>query len=268
MATLNRKSRIGLLLLVSLIAITALVFTGPIPQDPRYHLFADTSQVLGVGNFWNIASNLPFILVGLIGLSRCPRLTRVESRTGFIVFCAAAILVGIGSAYYHVAPSNGSLLWDRLPMAMAFMAFFSILLGERVITRYRRSCLWLLVFTGLSAVVYWSWTESLGRGDLRPYLLVQFLPVLLIPLIIFLFPSRYLSNTLLLVSFALYFVAKLLEHFDAEVLDIIAVTGGHALKHVAAAVAGLCIVYSVPCRGGSMQSPRNVAAKPGRDAHP
>jgi hypothetical protein len=248
MSTLPGNSRIGLLLLVSLITVAALFFVGPIPQDPRYHLFADSSQTLGLRNFWNIVSNFPFIAVGLFGLSRYSRLTQPESRSGYIVFCVAAVFVGIGSSYYHVAPSNSSLLWDRLPMAVAFMAFLSLLLGERVISRYKTLSLWLLVLIGLSSVVYWSWTESLGRGDLRPYLLVQFLPVLLIPLIIFLFPSRYMRNSMLLSSFAQYFIAKLLEHFDTEVLSIIGLTGGHALKHVAAAVAVLCIIYAIPVK--------------------
>jgi hypothetical protein len=128
------------------------------------------------------------------------------------------------------------------------MAFLSMLLGERVIGAYKQACLWLLVFTGICSVVYWSWTESLGRGDLRPYLLVQFLPVLLIPLIVSLFPSRYLSNSLLLSSFALYLVAKLLEHFDSGILNITGLTGGHAFKHVAAAIAGICIIYAIPAR--------------------
>ena len=248
MSILVRNLRIWLLILVSAMTVAALIFVGPIPQDPRYHLFADSNQILGLDNFWNIVSNFPFIVVGLIGLSRCLRLTQVESTAGYIVFCVSAVLVGIGSSYYHDNPSNGSLLWDRLPMAIAFMAFLSMLLGERIITRHKQACLWLLAFIGLSAVVYWSWTESLGRGDLRPYLLVQFLPVLLIPLIVWLFPSRYISNSLLLTSFALYFVAKLLEHFDTQIMSISGLTGGHAWKHVVAAVAGLCIIYAIPAR--------------------
>jgi hypothetical protein len=133
-------------------------------------------------------------------------------------------------------------------MSVAFMALFSMLLGERVISAHKQLSLWLLVFIGVCAALYWSWTESLGRGDLRPYILVQFLPVLLIPIIVFMFPSRYINNSLLLSSFGLYFVAKALEHFDAEVLSITGLTGGHALKHVAAAVAGLCIIYSIRAR--------------------
>jgi hypothetical protein len=228
--------------------VAALVFVGPIPQDPRYHLFADSNQDLGLKNFWNVVSNFPFIVAGLLGLLRYSRLAQTESGPGYIVLCVAVVAVGIGSSYYHDNPSNSSLLWDRLPMSIAFMALFSMLLGERVITRYKQASLWLLIVIGLSAVLYWSWTESLGRGDLRPYLLVQFLPILLIPFIVFIFPARYISNSLLLSAFGLYIVAKALEHFDAEVMSIIGLTGGHALKHVAAAVAGLCIIYSIPAR--------------------
>ena len=236
------------MVLVSVMAIAALFFVGPIPQDPRYHLFADSGQVLGLYNFWNVVSNVPFIVVGLLGLSRYSRLTQTESGAGYIVLCVAIVCVGIGSSYYHDDPSNSSLLWDRLPMTVAFMALFSMLLGERVITGYKQLSLWLLVLIGVCAALYWSWTESLGRGDLRPYVLVQFLPVLLIPIIVFMFPSRYISNSLLLSSFGLYFIAKALEHFDAEILNITGLTGGHALKHFAAAVAGLFIIYSIPAR--------------------
>jgi hypothetical protein len=40
----------------------------PIPQDPSYHQFADQRTLLGIPNFWNVVSNLPFVLVGAIGL--------------------------------------------------------------------------------------------------------------------------------------------------------------------------------------------------------
>src|SRR5262245_66429760 len=40
----------------------------PIPQDPGYHDFADQRSCLGVPNCLNVASNLPFLTVGLLGL--------------------------------------------------------------------------------------------------------------------------------------------------------------------------------------------------------
>lgn len=103
--------------------------------------------IAGVANFWNVVSNLPFLAVGAFGLWRYQHLTRAESRSGYLLLCAGVALVGLGSAYYHHAPSNASLLWDRLPMTIAFMALFSMLLGERVIADHKRLWLWSLAVT-------------------------------------------------------------------------------------------------------------------------
>jgi predicted membrane channel-forming protein YqfA (hemolysin III family) len=245
---LSHESRCGILALISAAAVAALLFVGPIPQDPNYHLFSDFRQISGVRNFWNVLSNLPFLLVGAVGLLRYSKLSHKESAQAYLVMCVGVVLVGFGSAYYHYAPSNDTLLWDRLPMTIAFMALLSLLLNERVIRSPQRYMLWIFVSAGAAAVFYWSWTESLGKGDLRPYALVQFLPVLLMPLMLAMFNQRYLSNKLLLGAFALYFAAKALEHFDAQILAATGLMSGHAIKHVAAAAAVLCIIYAVPTR--------------------
>lgn len=237
-----------ILVFITLAAVAALLFIGPTPQDPNYHLFADTRRIGGVSNFWNVVSNLPFLIVGTLGLLRFSRLSQAACAQGYLVICIGVVLVAFGSAYYHLNPNNETLLLDRLPMAVAFMALLSLLLDERVLESPRPDLLWILVTLGAAAAVYWGWTESLGKGDLRPYVLVQFLPVLLLPLILTLFPQRYLSNRLLFVSFGLYFVAKALEHFDGQVFLTTGVMSGHAIKHVAAAAAVLCIIYAIPTR--------------------
>ena len=219
-----------------------------IALDPSYHLFADDRTIAGIGHFWNVVSNLAFLVAGGLGLLRFPRLTHEESRAPYLVMCTGAMLVGLGSAYYHDAPTNSTLLWDRLPMTVAFMALFSMLLGERVIHAGKRPLLWVLVAIGAASVFYWSWTESRGMGDLRPYALVQYLPFMLMPLIVFLYPPRYLSNRLLLAAFGLYLVAKLFEHFDGPVFAATGFMSGHAMKHLAAAAAVLCLAYAVPVR--------------------
>lgn len=243
---LSRNTRIGILALIALSAVLALLFVGPIAQDPNYHHFADTRRIAGIGNFWNVASNLPFLLVGIIGLLRCSSLARGETAQCYLVLCIGIVLVSFGSAYYHYAPGNERLLWDRLPMTLAFMALLSLLVNERLFATPRRYVLWVLVTAGMAAALYWSWTESLGRGDLRPYILVQFLPVLLMPLMLAMFPARYLGNSLLLLAFALYFAAKALEHYDGQVFSAVGIISGHSIKHLAAAAAVLCIIYAVP----------------------
>jgi hypothetical protein len=88
-------------------------------------------------------------------------------------------------------------------------------------------------------VLWWAWTEAHGHGDLRPYAAVQFLPILLIPGLLLLFPQP--GRGPLWGVLALYGLAKALEHWDAAILALIGITGGHAIKHLAAA-AGIGVI--------------------------
>jgi hypothetical protein len=243
-----RKFGRAILALVSVAALTALLLQGPIAQDPAYHSFADTRAVAGIGNFYNVLSNLPFLLFGLYGLSRISDLAQPASRNAYVALCIGVLLVGFGSSWYHLGPSNQSLLWDRLPMTIAFMALFSMLLDERDVLGRGTPTLWPLLIAGIGSVAYWRWSEWQGAGDLRPYVLVQFLPILLIPLILLLFPAKYLSGRWLIMALALYFAAKLLEYFDRPIFQALGFVSGHSLKHLVAGIAVLCIILAVPVR--------------------
>lgn len=240
--------RVGILVLISVAAVVALLFTGPIPQDPAYHLFADARRMLGIPNFWNVASNLPFLAAGWLGFARFRRLSRSETAEAYLVMCTAIVLVAFGSAYYHLDPSNSTLLWDRLPITVAFMALFSLLLTERIFRSHYRFVLWILVAAGAAAAIYWYWSETQGHGDLRPYALVQFLPLVLIPLILLMFRQHYLNGRLLIYAIGLYAVAKAFEHWDPEVFSMLGEISGHTIKHFAAAFAIVFVIYAVPVR--------------------
>lgn len=240
--------RAVILISISVIAIAVLLFAGPIPQDPSYHLFADSREFVGVVNAWNVLSNIPFLLVGIYGLWRCKYLSSQEARTPYAALCVGVLLVGFGSAYYHLSPSTPSLLWDRLPMTITFMALFSLVLDERVLPSRKIRTLWPLLTIGIGAVLYWYWTESNGHGDLRAYILVQFLPMLLLPTILLLFPGQYLKGRALAAAMAFYLVAKLFEQFDGPVFQALGILSGHSLKHLVSAIAVFCIVIAVPVR--------------------
>lgn len=242
----EQSARRLIVLAVGLAATFGLFLFDRIPQDAKYHLFADTDTLGGVPNFWNLTSNWPFLVVGAFALWRLPRLAIRECWPAYSVLSVGIMLVGFGSAYYHYAPSTQTLFWDRLPMTVAFMGLFSLLLGERVISSYKNTTLVFLVAGGIAAVLYWSWTEASGRGDLRPYAVVQFLPLLLMPLILALFPRKYLDSRLLLYALAWYLVAKALEQYDHQLLSLVGAVGGHPLKHIAAAIGALCLVCAVP----------------------
>lgn len=240
---LIRSKRHFLLMSVSLVAIVAMFFVAPIAQDLSYHQFADQQTLFSIPHFWNVVSNLPFIWVGLIGLTVLRKknnnaLTGMlpELRMAYITFFIGVFLTGFGSSYYHWNPINATLLWDRLPMTISFMAFFTVIIGENISIPLAKILFYPLVFLGIVSAVYWIVTESNGAGDLRPYALVQFLPVLLIPLILWLYPSPFNGQRYIVYVIGAYVVAKLMEHFDHQIFEVLGMMSGHAIKHVVAAV--------------------------------
>lgn len=240
----SRKLRLWLLALLSLSAAVAAFLIEPVPQDPAYHGFVDQRRVFGVANFWNVISNIGYLLVGVFGLARLKQVQAPVLRHGYLIFCIAVIFVALGSSWYHYAPTNESLVWDRLPMAPGFMALFALLLGERISWPLAQRLLWPLVFLGIASVLYWAWTEDRGAGDLRPYALVQFLPILLMPLLLLLFPGNAASGRWLWWTFAGYVLAKIAEHFDGAIHGALGISG-HSLKHFVSSAAVLFAVFAM-----------------------
>lgn len=243
------RRRIGLWLLAALVAasILALALLPPIAQPAGYHRFADRRQILGIPNFWNVVSNLPFLLVGLAGvrelLLRKPQGVLGELRPAWLVFFLGAAGVALGSAWYHLAPTDASLTWDRLPMTVCLTSLLVILLGEHLEPRQARHLLPPLLVLGLASVVYWRLT-----GDLRLYVLVQFLPLLLIALLLLLFPSRLTKVHLMWLLLLAYGVAKGLEAADAWVFSLGGWVSGHTLKHLAAAAGMYALLWALRLR--------------------
>jgi hypothetical protein len=236
---LNLERVVNLLIgLVATAAIAGAFLLDPIPQDPAYHHFADGLGLFGIPNFWNVATNLPFLAIGLAGLLRLSRLRVPALRPHYLVFCIGIALVGVGSAWYHWDPTTPTLVWDRLPMTVAFMALFAALISDRLSPVLGRALLGPLVALGISSIAWWIHTELLGRGDLRPYAVVQFLPLLLIPLLL-LRPGA-LHTGWLWATLGAYIAAKLAEHFDGAILDAFGLFSGHSLKHLLAALGAWC----------------------------
>jgi hypothetical protein len=236
--------RLLALLAVTVVAAFVVLRLPPIPQDPGYHRFADARPWLGIPNFQNVASNLPFLFIGLIGLARLRRRIAepgspapIGEVGAWLLLFLGVTLTAFGSSYYHWAPSNGTLLWDRLPMTLGFMGFLAGIVGERISRRAYRLLLWPLVGVGVASVLYWYATERQGHGDLRLYALVQFFPLLLIPLIMALYRPRYSHARYIFFALGWYVAAKALEHWDPQIFAATSgIVGGHALKHLAAAM--------------------------------
>jgi hypothetical protein len=212
------------------ISLIALLFVPPIPQPQSYHQFADQRTLLGVPHFWNVISNVGFILVGALGL------LRVRDLSGWVFFLGV-FLTGFSSSYYHWNPNDLGLFWDRLPMAIAFMAVLAVVLEERVDARLGRALLWPLVALGIVSLLVWLRTD-----DLRLYGWVQFFPCVALLLMFWLLPSKYTGTGYWYAAAGWYALAKLLEHFDAAIYSATGqIMSGHSLKHLAAA----CGCYAV-----------------------
>ena len=240
MNLLSRRVRLSILVAVGVAATAAVALYGPIAQPPGYHAFADQRVVWGIPNFWNVVSSLPFLVVGVAGMMelvrKWPQGALIPLKAAYLAFFAGAAMVALASAYYHYAPTDLSLAWDRLPMTVVFMAFFAVIIGEHISPQFGRLLLGPLLALGVISVVYWHFTEAGGHGDLRLYVIVQFVPMVLIPLILLFFPSRLSHVRLIWAVLGAYGVAKLFELADEWVFSHSHVVSGHTLKHLFAAL--------------------------------
>ena len=229
-----------LILVVAIAAVAATFFLPPIAQDVAYHDFADKREILGISNFFNVVSNVPFFVIGVWGLVFLRRRTLAVSKEeipAFMTLFSGIALTGFGSVYYHLAPSNATLFWDRLPMTMIFMSLMAVIIGERISPAEGRWLLPIFLAVGFASVVYWRVTELQGAGDLRFYGFVQFFPVLAIPLIIFLYPSARTGTAKLIAAGGFYLFAKIAEVLDAPIFEFSGMVSGHTVKHLMAGIA-------------------------------
>ena len=237
--------RAALLLAFLFLPLIALVTAAePIGQDPAYHGFADQRAFFGISNALNVLSNLPFLLVGVLGLRYALREEELATRTAWGVHFAGTALVCFGSAYFHWEPNNATLVWDRIPMTVAFMGLFVALLSEHMERNIESVLIAPALIVGVGSVLWWAYS-----GDLRVYVWVQFGPLLAIPILIVFFRGQYSHRHYLLYGLGFYLAAKLAEMWDRQIFEA---TGnwlsGHSLKHVLAAGAALCLLLMLKRR--------------------
>jgi hypothetical protein len=232
-------------------------------QPEAYHQFADRRAWLGIPNFLDVLSNLPFLAVGLAGLwtlknGRHPATAFTDrwERGAFMLLFTGVALVALGSGYYHAHPTTPRLFWDRLPMTIVFSVLVGITIGERISLQAGRRLTPALVVAAVGSVIVWRAT-----GDLRLYGFVQFFSMLALPLLLVLRPPRYTRTGDLVWMIALYAGAKLLEQADRLVFGLGGLVSGHTLKHLLAATATAQLVRHVRHRSVLLQFARkNVPA--------
>jgi hypothetical protein len=248
------RVRLALIGVLAIAALVSLAVVPPISQDLVYHNFADQRPLLGVPHCLNVLSNAPFVIFGVLGMAWLLRPSVFRSATlfaaswerwAFLVLFAFIAITGFGSTYYHLHPSNGTLFWDRLPLTVVFMTFFALVLAERVNPRLG-PLLWPpLVLAGVFGVTYWKWTALQGADDLRLYALVQFFPLLVLPILLVAFPARYYRTADVFAILGWYALAKVLELTDGVVYAAGGVVSGHTLKHLAASLGAAWVVLLI-----------------------
>ena len=247
---ISRKTGLWLLLLLAAV-LAAIDFSLPrIPQAQSYHHFADRRSFLGIPNFADVTSNLPFAVIGICGLifmlqsksSLVPvHFLDPRERWPYLFVFVGVLLTAFGSSYYHLAPSNERLVWDRLPMTIAFMAMVAAVIAERISLEIGLWLLPALLLVGLGSVLQWHVSEMRGEGDLRFYAAVQVYSALVL-LLALLFPRRYTRGSDLEIIVGFYALAKVLEALDKPIFSLGHIISGHTLKHLAAGMASYWIL--------------------------
>jgi Ceramidase len=226
----------------------------PVPQSPSYHQFADQRAWLGIANFGNVVSNLAFAIVGFWGLWLLLKPEKLDNafldqreRRPYAVAFFGLLLTAFGSAYYHLAPSNSRLVWDRLPMTIVFASLVAVVIMECISVEAGLKLLSFLAAIAAGSVLQWYHDELSGHGDLRFYAAVQLYSALVL-LIALLLKRRYSRSWDFAVVFGFYLLAKIFETADRFILVHAHILSGHTLKHLAAAAAGYRILQMLQLR--------------------
>jgi hypothetical protein len=250
-----------LLLLITGVCVVAAIALPAMPQPLSYHAFADCRTLFGMANFFNVISNLPFLVAGGWGLGLIFRgrgnFLDAREQLPYLVFFLGALLTCFGSAYYHAAPDNTRLVWDRLPMTLGFAGLVAAALAERIDLKLGLRSLWPLLALGVFTVLFWYATERAGAGNVMPYGIYQGWSVLIIVLVLWWFPARRYTHGVLLGWAAIWYgLAKVFETFDLQIYRLLGGTvSGHSIKHVLAALGVFAIVWQLRLR-----QPRQAAS--------
>jgi hypothetical protein len=222
------------------ICVAAALLAPPIAQPLSYHDFADGRELLGVPRFADVVSNLFFLVAGIVGIAvvatRRAAFASPAERWPYLVFFAGLVLTSIGSAYYHLAPDNARLVWDRLPITATLAGLFLSQVADRIDVRAANALLVPAIAVGAGTVWYWQVTDNVV-----PYVIAQGYAAMATLAVALALPSRYTRGSDIYWAWACFVIAKMCEAFDRPIYRAIEVVSGHTLKHLAAAAAGLVI---------------------------
>ncbi|WP_341675574.1 hypothetical protein [Niveibacterium sp. SC-1] len=222
------------------LVLLGLVAAGPVHLPPHYHAFADQRAWAGIPQAADVLSNLAFLLAGLWGVRVMWRSPERPSRAAWWLFAGGVVAVALGSSWYHLAPDDARIVWDRIPIALACAGLSAAVLCERFeLLEIEANALTAVLATAATASVLA--IDWLG-GDLRPYLVLQLVPLLVLPLLQWSHAAPRQERWATSAAALLYLLAKLCELGDAAILAQLQLVSGHTLKHLFSALACATLV--------------------------
>ncbi|HTR09000.1 MAG TPA: hypothetical protein VMJ11_20585 [Paraburkholderia sp.] len=231
---------------------TALQLAWPLVQAASYHHFADERSLGFIPNAADVLSNVVILAGGFACLGWVKRNASRQPPQfpGMAVAGFGLVLTAIGSAYYHWAPSDATLVWDRLPMTIVFAGILAMLWTSTTAQRVGWLPLLILVAVSLGTIEYW-----LAFNSLWPYAILQFGGLAFIVGLTLTRKVDSVFGWMMVIVF--YGVAKIFESLDWQVWELSHhVIAGHALKHVSSGLAGAALILVANA------APRFVAGMP------
>ncbi|GKS77445.1 membrane-spanning protein [Acidovorax sp. SUPP950] len=263
-AFLSRPAPAEWALYGALAVLAAVGAWGPqVAADPHQHAFADQRTLWGIAHAMDVLTNLPFALMGLLGVRRLVQWVRSGKAGGCgegvaqaagtgrtttavmaAIFFSGLLLTAGASALYHAVPHNITLLWDRMGMLVAFTGLVGLAVDGRMGARPAWVLACVLPLAGALSLRAWGMA-----GQVLPWGVLQGGGMLLVAALAMV-PARSSRPPLSLVAvIGWYALAKLLELGDHAVFGW---TGGwvsgHSLKHVAAALAAWPVIAALAPR--------------------
>ena len=210
-------------------------------QPQSFHDYADQRMWLGIPHAADVLTNLPFLLIGALGLRLTSHVIISDRRTAraYWLLFLGVLLTAFGSAWYHLNPNDVTLVWDRLPMALGFAGLVAATLADRAPQRATRFA--VAFASGAAAtVIYWHAT-----ANLLPYLVMQACSMAVALIATAWIASGYSLASRMYWAAGIYALALICERLDHLVYaSSNGIVSGHSLKHLAAAAA-IVVIYTM-----------------------
>lgn len=227
------------------LALLAVAIFGPFVAQPGHlHEFADQRSWWGIACTMDVLSNLPFALLGLLGLVCLvlhKRQIPLAQRGLAALFFVGLIVTAAASSWYHWQADDAGLAIDRLGMVVAFAGLLGLAASDRISSRAGVALALAVLVMGPLSVAVWY-----GSGSVLAWAALQFGGMALVLWLACLKPLPGALAVRWGWVIMIYVIAKLFEQADEAVYALSSqLVSGHSIKHVVASFAALPVIVAI-----------------------